>query len=208
MKAPGATVQHDVEGPTRALLALIEADRERQCAALLGDARARAEALRAQSRSEALARLRQAFEEQRQARDQRLAAAQAQLATRRRLHEQQRVATWLRAAWVRLPLELQARWAQPDTRAAWVATTLAAARQRLPAGGWHVAHAPGWPAAEREALAATLEGSPATFEADPGIDAGLKISRQGNVIDGTRSGLLADRAAIEARLLRWLEETS
>jgi hypothetical protein len=34
----------------------------------------------------------------------------------------------------------------------------------------------------------------------------LKIARQGNVIDGTLVGLLADRAAIESHLLRWLED--
>ncbi len=198
----------DVEGSAQALLAMIEADRERQCTLILGEAAARAEAVRAQSRSEARARLRQAFDEQRQARDQRVAAALAQLATKTRLHAQQRVATWLRAAWVQLPLELQSRWSRPEARAAWVETTLAAARQRLPAGGWHISHAPDWPLAERDAVAATLAGPPATFEADPGITAGLKISRQGNVIDGTLAGLLADRAAIESRLLRWLEENS
>jgi len=198
----------DVEGPTQALLALIEADRESQCTQILGEAAARADAVRAQSRSEARTRVRQAFEEQRRARDERVAAALAQLATRRRLHQQQHVAAWLRAAWLRLPLELQTRWTRPETRATWVATTLAAARQRLPAGGWHIKHAPDWPLAERDAFAAALDGPPATFEADPGITAGLKISRQGNVIDGTLAGLLADRAAIESRLLRWLEENS
>ena len=199
-------LQPDVEGPTRALLALIEADRERQCTLILGEAAARAEAVRMQSRSEALARVRQAFEEQRRARDERVAAALAQLATRRRLHQQQHVAAWLRAAWVRLPLELQARWSRPEARATWVATTRAAAQQRLPAGGWHITHAPDWPLTERDAFAAALEGTPATFEAGSGIRAGLKISRQGNVIDGTLAGLLADRAAIESRLLRWLED--
>jgi hypothetical protein len=33
----------------------------------------------------------------------------------------------------------------------------------------------------------------------------LKIVSGGNVIDGTRDGLLADRAELEARLLRQLE---
>ncbi len=198
----------DVEAPTLALLALIEADRECQCTQILGEAAARAEAVRAQSRSEALARVRQAFEEQRRAHDERVAAALAQLATRRRLHQQQHVAAWLRAAWVRLPVELQARWSRLEARAAWVATTLAAAQQRLPVGGWHITHAPDWPLAERDAFATTLAGAPATFEAEPGITAGLKISRQGNVIDGTLAGLLADRAAIESRLLRWLEDNT
>jgi hypothetical protein len=206
MTATIPPVVMDVEGPTQALLALIESDRERQCAQILGEAAARAEAVRAQSRTEARARLRQAFEEQRHGCDERLAAAQAQLATRKRLHEQQRVAAWLRAAWLCLPAELQARWSLPEARATWVAQTLASARLRLPAGAWHISHAADWPSAERSAIAASLEGAPATFEADTGITAGLKIARQGNVIDGTLVGLLADRAAIESHLLRWLED--
>ena len=39
-----------------------------------------------------------------------------------------------------------------------------------------------------------------------GIDAGLKVVVDGNMVDGSLAGLLADRAAFEARLLRRLEE--
>jgi hypothetical protein len=43
------------------------------------------------------------------------------------------------------------------------------------------------------------------FEADAAIAAGVKVVAAGNAIDGTLAGLLADRPAIEARLLRQLE---
>jgi hypothetical protein len=43
------------------------------------------------------------------------------------------------------------------------------------------------------------------FEADPAIHAGLKVVANGNVIDGTLAGLLADRHEFEAQLLRQLE---
>jgi len=43
------------------------------------------------------------------------------------------------------------------------------------------------------------------FEVDATIAAGLKVVANGNAIDGTLAGLLADRPAIEARLLRQLE---
>lgn len=208
-----ATVQdpRTVQAPAQALLDLIEADRARQVAQITGEARSRADAQRAQSRAESLARLRQAFDEQRKRRDEALAAAQARLATQRRLHGQQRVAALLQLAWQRLPLELSGLWKQPEARAAWVAQTVASARLRLPPGTWRVQHAAGWPEAEQQACAAELaaiSGAAPQFQADAAIAAGLKIGVDGNVIDGTLAGLLADRAAIEARLLRLLETTS
>jgi len=198
---------NSIEPSARALLDLIEADRAARCAQILDEARSRATALRTQAQADAVARVRQAFAEQRLRRNERIAAAQARLATQRRLHEQQRSAALLRLAWEQLPGELLALWRQADTRAAWVAQVLAAARDSMPGTNWRVLHAPDWPAAERQATLATLD--PGTqFEADPALTAGLRVVAAGNVIDGTLAGLLAERAEFEARLLRLLEETS
>ena len=197
-----------IEQQARALLDLVEADCGTKCERILGEANSRAAAVRAQARAEARARMRRAFEEQRLLRRERIAAAQARLATHRRLHEQQRTAALLRLAREQLPGELRALWQQPASRAAWVAHVLASVRQRMPRGVWRVVHAPDWPAAEQQALAkAVMEesGAPPRFEADAAIGAGLKVVAEGNVIDGTLAGLLADRAEFEARLLRHLE---
>jgi hypothetical protein len=198
----------NLEQQTRALLELVEADRARQCAHVLGEANSRAQALVAHAHAEARQRMRQAFTEQRQLRHERITAAQARLATQRRLHEQQRTAALLRLAWTQLPGELLALWQQPVSRSAWVSQVLASARARLRRGPWRIAHALDWPPEERQALARTLvaqAGAPPMFEADSAISAGLRISADGNVIDGTLGGLLADRAEFEARLLRRLE---
>lgn len=198
----------DIEQPLHALLELIEADRARQCAALLGEAHGRAAAVRAQAAAEARARVREVFTEQRQRQREQIAAAAARLATRRRLHEQQRVAALLRLAWETLPGELRSRWRQADARAAWVERTAAAALAQLPRGAWRILHAPGWPAAEQQALArriADATGAAPRFEADAAVEAGLQVAAGGNVVDGTLAGLLADRAELEARLLHRLE---
>jgi hypothetical protein len=200
----------NIEQQRRALLDLVEADRARQCAQILGDENDRVLALLAQAHADARTRMRQAFEEQRQRRREQIAAALARLATQRRLHEQQRTAALLRLAWQQLPRELLALWQQAAARAAWVAAVLASARARMPGGPWHLVHAPAWPAEERQALAQTLvaeSGATPVFEADAAIAAGLKVVANGNAIDGTLAGLLADRPAIEARLLRQLEGT-
>ncbi len=205
LHAPSATL---IEQQARALLGLIETDRASKCAQILGEANGRAAAVRTQARADARARMRRAFEEQRQLQRERIAAAQARLATHRRLHEQQRTAALLRLAWEQLPAELLALWRQPDSRASWVAHVLASARAHMTKGHWHVVHAPDWPAAERQALTQALTaetGEPPRFEADAEVPAGLKVVAGGNVIDGTLAGLLADRAEFEARLLRQLE---
>ena len=197
-----------IEQPKRALLELIENDRARQCAQILGEAHGRAAVTRGQAHAQARMRMRQAFDEQRQRRREQLAAAQARLATHRRLHQQQRTAALLRLAWQHLPGELRALWQQGGARSAWVTQLLAAAQARLPRGAWHIVHAPDWPAAEREAFMQRLaaeSGVTPRFEADAGVGAGLKIVCNGNIIDGTLDGLLADRAELEARLLRRLE---
>ena len=198
----------DVERQARALLDLIEADRSRQCAEILGDAEGRAAALRAQASEQARARMRQVFAEQRQRQHDQLAAALARLATRRRLHAQRRTAALLLLAWQQLPGELRSLWQQSESRAAWAAHVSAYARERLQPGTWRVVHAPGWPAAEQRALGsaiAEVARAEPRFEADAAIEAGLKIVADSNVVDGTTAGLLADRGEIEARLLHQLE---
>jgi len=200
----------NIEQQKRALLDLVESDRAQQCGQMLGDAKARADALLAQAHADARSRMRQAFDDQRQRRREQIAAAQARLATQRRLHEQQRTAALLRLAWDQLPSELLALWQQAASRAAWVAHVLASARTRMPRGSWRLGHAPAWPADEQQALAQALtagSGAAPVFEADATITAGLKVLANGNAIDGTLAGLLADRPAIEARLLRQLESS-
>ncbi len=197
-----------VEHQARALVDLVEADRERQCTQILGEASSRAAALRTQSQAEARARMRQAFAEQRLLQRSRIAAAEARLATHRRLHEQQRSAALLRLAGEQLPGELLALWRQGASRAIWVDHVIAAASARIPHGPWHIVHAADWPPSEQQALAQTIaaeSGAAPLFEPDATIGAGLKIVADGNLIDGTQGGLLSDRDDIQARLLRYLE---
>jgi len=197
-----------LESQAQALLDLVEADRERQVAAILDQARGRAAALHSQAHAEARKRMREAFAEQRALHRDRLAAATARLATQRRLHEQQRSAGLLQRAWERLPDELLQLWRDPAARAAWVATVIAAATARMPRGPWRIVHASDWPVAEQHTLRAGWPMGPdalPSFEPDAQIRAGLKVAAGGNLIDGTLDGLLADRGDIESRLLRLLE---
>jgi hypothetical protein len=198
----------NVDRNAQALIDLVEADRARQCEAILADARARADAVRRQAHADARARMREAFAEERARLGAAVTSAQAQLQTHRRLHEQRRAAGLLELAARRLPEALAARWGDDRGRAAWVGRVVSAARSALGDCAWTVVHAPGWPAAEREALAdglcAGASGRP-HFVEDASLGAGLKVLASGNVVDGSVAGLLADRDAIGARLLHLLE---
>lgn len=196
---------------TQALLDLVEDDRRTQCAAIIGGAEQQAAAALAQARAEARARVREAFAEERARAQARVAAARAELQTRRRLHEQEQAAAWLALGWQRLLPALQNRWADGATRRPWVDAALAEARRVLAPGGWHIVHAPGWPVAEREAVASQLQAQGATapsFTEHAGLDAGLRIVADRNVVDATLGGLTADREAIGARLLGELGASS
>lgn len=197
-----------VEARTQALLDLVEADRRERCEAIVDEARAQAAALLAEARAAARAQVREAFAEQRARVAGALAAAQAELQTRRRLHAQRQVEALLGLAWTRLPELLRARWAERSTREPWIALALASARERLPRAAWTLQHGPGWPADEREALAARLGaelGHAPRLVEEQRVVAGLRIAGGSNVVDTTLAGLLADRDEIGGRLIGLLE---
>ena len=200
-----------LDSRTQALLVLIERDRNSRREAILAEARDRARALLAQAHADARARMREAFAEERRRAHERVAAARANLSTRRRQHEQRRAAALLALGWQRLPAELRGRWQDGARRSLWVEAIVAAAARALPHARWAVVHGADWPAAEREALGARMTAELAmapTFVADAAIVAGLRISAAGNVIDGTLAGLVSDRSEVGAQLLRRLEQPS
>ncbi|MGE5089905.1 MAG: hypothetical protein ACM3QY_12315 [Candidatus Levyibacteriota bacterium] len=197
-----------LERRTRALLDLVENDRRTRSDALIAEARTRAAATIAQAHADARARMRDAWAEERQRAHDRVAAALANLQTRRRLHEQKHSAALLALAWQRLPDALRERWRDADSRVRWTDAVASHAMRLLPRGSWRIVHAPDWPEAERQALAASLahdRGVVPEFVADAGVEAGLRIVAGGNVVDATIAGMLADRDDIGARLLRQIE---
>lgn len=197
-----------VERQTQALLTLLEDDRQQQCEALLADARARADGVLRQAHRDARARMRAAFAAERQRLDEQLQAAGARLQTEHRLSEQERRAQMLRLAWDMLPEALRQRWQDPRRRSQWVAQAIDSAQHLLPRDPWHLNVAPGWPAQEREQAlqsVALLLGTLPDCSETADLQAGLLISAGGNRLDATLGGLLADRGAIEARLLDHLE---
>ena len=189
--------------PLQALLELVENDRLSRLAALEEESRRTAREILASARRSARERVHAALLPERRRLRERLAALDARLATETRLAGQRRLRERLDEAWRELPAALASRWAGAGSRSKWTSHVRSAAADALARGPWHVSHAPGWPEPEREAFARTLESlgvGPVAFEEVPAIAAGLVVRAGGNVVDGSASGLTADRAAIDARL--------
>jgi len=197
-----------LERREQALLTLVEGDRAAQCNAILAEAQGRAAALLVEAHAEGQARMREVFAEERRRAHESLAAAHAKLSTRRRLHDQHRVAALLALAWQRLPDALRVRWRDGALRRLWIDAIVAAALKALPRTQWRIAHGSDLPVEERQVLLARiapdLDAVPACFD-DAGIVAGLRIAAGGNVVDGTLAGLVDDRSEVGAKLLRCLE---
>jgi hypothetical protein len=191
-----------------ALLAVVEAHRSSATGELLARARAESRRIVAEAHAAARQRLYNALAHERERLAASVRAAEANLQTRRRLHRQAEVAAVLRQAWVRLEAALVARWQSGANRALWVQRHLERAIAALPALGWEIAHPPSWGAEEREEavrwLAARGVGGVRTM-VDTSIRAGVRIRAGHNLMDATLEGLLADREAIEGRLLHYLE---
>ena len=193
---------------TSALLAVVDEYRSRRCAELIDPAQQQASAIRREALRAARSRVRTAIAEARARIASEIGAAEARLATERRLLAQRRAAATLAQARAPLRAALRTRWQAPETRARWIESHLARALRTLPPAEWEIQHPPDWPGAERAATAARLQaqGIRTRFVASSAIDAGLRVIAGHNALDFTLAGLLAERAAIDGRLLQLLSE--
>ena len=200
-----------LEQRTAALLALVEDYRARRCAELIDPARSQARDLLRHARAEGRQRVHTTIGEARQRLAGEVGAAQARLATDRRLAQQHRAVLVLQEAWSALRAALRARWQDAHARSRWLDAHLARALRVLPRERWQVDFAADWPPAERESFAVRIAAAGvarASWQAREDIDGGVRIRAGNNVVDATIDGLLADRAALEGRLLDLLPEGS
>lgn len=194
---------------TTALIASVDEYRTERCAALLEPAQAEARTIVKAALADARRRVTTAIDEERKRLRRDVAAAEASLATERRLVAQQRAVRQLGLAWTALRTALADRWNRRATRATWVEAHLARGVECLaPDAEWRVRHHPAWTAEERTLASADLQarGIRVVFEEDRTLAAGFVVACGHNVLDASLDGLLADRAAIEGRLLQRLEE--
>jgi hypothetical protein len=194
---------------TSALIASVDQFRAERCAALLEPAVAEARAVVKAALVDARRRVATAIDEERKRLRRDVGAVESSVATERRLSAQQRAVQQLGIAWDALRSALSERWTEPDARRRWVESHLVRARECLAHDSeWRIRHHDAWTGDERRTAARQLQshGVRAVFEHDPAIAAGFVVACGHNVLDASLDGLLADRAALEGRLLQGLEE--
>ncbi len=190
------------------MLKLVERHEREHCRAAMARAQQEADALIEQARRDAHARMRQFIREIKQHTARELAQAEAALQTAKRRHQQRLDFALLESSRERLRAALLNRWHEHRGRAEWVDDLVRQALAVLPPAKWQITHPGYWPAAERkqlaERLAKRLGDEPEFLEAKD-VTGGLRLCAQGACLDGTLEALLADRRAIEARLLAELQ---
>lgn len=193
-----------LEAQVSALLARLDAQRERQCRDLVAQAHAEAQQMLRDARHRGRAQLREAVLAKRARVAERCRRERLDLDGAARQREFVCLRLDLDAGLAGLPAALQSRWRDASAQLAWCESLLTEAARLMGGGGWRVEHAPGLNAAALAALAErvrALGGADCTLVEDPTIGAGLRVRRGGTCLDGTPAGLMSDRARLEAALL-------
>lgn len=133
-----------------------------------------------------------------------MAAARAKQHTLMMQQRHTAASSFLEQCWGMLEQSLQARWQQPEYRWAWVTKILSTASAVVPAKEWLVEHPLDWASQEQQQLADQVKTRPdiqLQFNSMSELTAGIRISADGAIVDGSLQGLMADRSAIEALIL-------
>lgn len=188
----------------RSVLDALQSQRDRRCREIRTAAAHKSEELLADSRRRMRERVHKAVIEQRQRRETALRDARHRIETARRKEVQAHYRDFLQGAAPLLHTELERRWRDAAARRDWCRTAIGEAGDRLPRVRWTVEHPAGWTPDDAQWLAQAFERrglpQPELCE-DASITAGLRIRLGGACLDATLDGLLADRPAVEARLL-------
>ncbi len=188
----------------RSVLDALRAQRDGRCREIQTAADRRAEQLLADSRRRVRERVHRAVVEERRRRETALLDARHRIETARRKEMQAHYRDILQEAAPLLNAELERRWRDTVARRDWCATAIGEASDRLPCVRWTVEHPADWTADDGQWLAQAFDGrglpQPESCE-DAAIPAGLRIRLGAACLDATLEGLLANRPAVEARLL-------
>lgn len=191
------------------MLQLVRDYQRDQCQAAYAQARVTATQLLQTAHRTARQRMHARIQELRSNLARQRARAAAELATVERSHRSRCDAALIEGGWGPLLRAMQRRWQDPAARLQWVEHLAARARTLLPAGDWQVFHPRDWPVSEQQRFAGLCHphASIRQFVAQDEITAGLRLCADGACLDGTLAGLLADRAAVESRLLAELAKS-
>jgi hypothetical protein len=198
-----------VDAQVQRLLEIVNSYQQEQCDVLLEQAGQQSQQIIRHAYRDARLRLHHDIQDRRQHMQQELSATRARLHTMLMQQRHRADQEFLARSWELLMQKLLQRWQQADNRKLWLQKVVDTALQVLPAVQWEVAHPEDWPESERTALQKRLTGNSQrqlTLIADATIKAGIRISADGAVVDGSLAGMLADRGRIESEVLAQCRE--
>ncbi len=186
------------------VLDALRSQQETRCREIESAAARKAEQLLADTRRRMRVRVHRAVTEERRRRETALRESRHRIETASRRRVQEHYRKFLQDAAPLLRAELEQRWRDAETRRSWCEMLLGEAADRLPADRWTIEHPGDWSGDDaqwlEQAFAARELPQPAFVE-DEDIAAGLRVRLGPACLDATLDGLLANRPAVEARLL-------
>lgn len=193
-----------VDAQVARLLEVVKDYEQHQCNELLERAHVQSRQIIRHAYRNARLRLHRDIQDSRQKVQQELSAARAKQHTFLMQQKHREDQEFLDKAWDMLAEKLQQRWRDSKQRRLWVQSVIETALNVLPEKRWQVVHPAGWSKAEQNELRKTIintNGREVTFTIDKDIHAGIRISADAALVDGTLPGLLADRSRIESEIL-------
>lgn len=186
------------------LLNVVHEYQQAQCRQILTQSAQEAQQILHQAYRDNRRRVHQDILARRESMRRQIASAQAKRHTLSKKYQYAADRRYLDQAWDLLQAELAKRWQQQEQRQRWVQKILGTALTRLAGSDWVVEHPHSWTVAEQQHFMDQVRQHSEVmvkFATSPDIAAGIRICAGGATIDGSLSGLLADRSRIESELL-------
>lgn len=193
-----------VDAQVKRLLEVVNDYQNQQCELLLKQANDQARQIVRHTYHNARVRLQTSIQEDRQQLEQSLASVRARRHTFIMQQKHQAARQFLDDAWHLLTSRLIKRWKNAEQRQLWVSTVIDTAINSLPAADWLIEYEENWEKSEREQIQQYINEKSAktiNFKTTNGIEAGIRISADDAVVDGTLQGLLSDRVRIQSEIL-------
>ena len=186
------------------LIEVVNSHRDKRCTEIRDEAHRQAREIVRQAYRDGRQRLHGNIQDSRRQLRRSIDSARAKQHTAERLHQQQVDCQFLESAWEQLHDTLAMRWQPADSRQLWLDMIFHQAAEVLLEKSWLVEHPADWAQEEKSRLANQVHeftGQQPEMQSCEDIAAGIRISADGACVDGSSTGLLADRLRIESELL-------
>lgn len=193
-----------VDAQVQRLLDIVQEYQTQQCDELLFRAQDESRQIVRQAYHEARQRLHQDIQHSRNRMQQELFAMRAKQHTMMMQQRHQAERRFLNQSWELLAEKLLSRWAEEKQRSAWIKKIILAAHKVIPGRKWQVEFPDQMSKQAQQAVREQITESyspQASFVAVSSIQAGLRISADGAVVDGSLQGLMTNRGRIESLFL-------